>query len=82
MHNSIVINKKSKPPDSNLIGVFSEAFAEYYNKNIPNGFPRVTLKTLAEFHKGHPSLFKNDDKWIIDKHRKKLMDWLVSHQEK
>ena len=28
------------------------------------------------------NLGDDDDKWIIDKHRKKIMDWLSSHHNK
>jgi hypothetical protein len=74
-------NKKSDLQDPNLIGTDADEFAEYYNKNIPQNFPRATRKTLAEFHERYPLLFKEDGKWIIDKHRKKFMDWLTSYRE-
>jgi hypothetical protein len=80
-HGWSMTDKKNNLQDSNLIGTSVDAFADYYNKNIPRDFPRATPKALAEFHKSYPSLFK-DDKWIINKHRKKLMDWLVSHGDK
>ena len=67
--------------DTNLISVPATVFIEYYNRNIPESFPQVTLKTLEKFRASFPALFKKNDKWIIDKHRKKLMDWLASHRE-
>lgn len=67
--------------DANLTGTSTAAFIEYYNQNIPDVFPRVTVKTLNEFQTRYPSLFKESGEWVIDKHRKKLMDWLVSHQD-
>ena len=76
-----MINKKDKEQDANLVGSSTEVFIQYYNENIPDAFPRATLKTLGEFQALYPSLFKENDEWIINKHRKKFMDWLSSHHE-
>ena len=70
---------KNNDQEANFIGVFSNDFIKYYNENIPKGFPLASTRVLEEFKATHPSLFKGDNKWVIDKHRKKLMDWLVSH---
>ncbi|HLD26280.1 MAG TPA: hypothetical protein VJC05_04540 [Candidatus Andersenbacteria bacterium] len=75
-------DEKSDVQDPNLIGTSADVFVKYYNENIPQNFPLATLEALAEFRKRHPSLFKADEKWIIHKHRKKFMDWLISHREK
>ena len=72
---------KHKDQEVNYIEKYSQEFIQYYNKNIPDGFPHVSAKTLEAFRLTHPSLFSKDNKWTIDKHRKKLMDWLVSHHE-
>ena len=61
-------------------GVTSEVFIEYYNENIPDSFPRASLKALSAFQSRYPSLFKEDGHWLIEKHRKKFMDWMVSYQ--
>lgn len=53
-------------------------FMESYNKSIPVGFPRASVKILKQFQTLYPTLFKHGDKWSIDRHRKKLMDWLIS----
>ncbi len=55
------------------------SFAETYNKTIPLGFPRASAKVLLQFQAAHPLLFKNGDEWSIDRHRKRVMDWLSSH---
>lgn len=55
-------------------------FMESYNKSIPAGFPRPSVKLLKTFQALHPMLFKHGDEWSIDKHRKRLMDWLVSYR--
>ena len=55
-------------------------FMESYNKSIPGGFPRPSPKLLKTFQELHPMLFKHGDEWSIDKHRKRLMDWLVSYR--
>lgn len=52
------------------------AFMESYNKSIPVGFPCASVKILKRFQAQHPAFFKNSDEWSIDKHRKKVMDWL------
>jgi len=54
-------------------------FMESYNKSVPASFPHASVKILKQFQVLHPILFKNSDEWSIDKHRKKLMDWLPSH---
>jgi hypothetical protein len=53
-------------------------FIENYNKSIPQDFPRATAKALRQFQIMHSNLFKKEDDWSIDKHRKRLMDWLFS----
>ncbi|OGZ08165.1 MAG: hypothetical protein A3D65_03420 [Candidatus Lloydbacteria bacterium RIFCSPHIGHO2_02_FULL_50_13] len=54
---------------------------ESYNKSIPAEFPRASVKSLKRFQAMHPGLFKNGNEWSIDKHRKKLMDWLPSYSD-
>ncbi|MEK7650207.1 MAG: hypothetical protein AAB367_04610 [Patescibacteria group bacterium] len=56
------------------------SFLESYNTSIPTGFPKVSLENLKDFQRLHPMLFKNKDEWSIEKHRKRLMDWLPSHR--
>ncbi|MEK7630795.1 MAG: hypothetical protein AAB417_02110 [Patescibacteria group bacterium] len=56
-------------------------FLDAYNKSIPTGFPKVTLENLKDFQKLHPMLFKDKNEWSIEKHRKRLMDWLPSHRD-
>ena len=53
-------------------------FMESYNKSIPISFPKVSVKILKNFQSLHPILFKHSDEWSIDKHRKRVMDWLPS----
>ncbi|MEK7553037.1 MAG: hypothetical protein AAB505_02945 [Patescibacteria group bacterium] len=68
-------------PDPNLIETSTSVFVEYYNKNIPKNFPRASLGMLEKFRARYPNLFKGSgDEWTIEKHRKKLMDWLASYK--
>lgn len=67
--------------DTNFTATEVTDFIAYYNKNIPALFPRATRKALLKFQAEYPSLFKNSAEWTIDKHRKKLMDWLSSYGE-
>lgn len=56
-------------------------FMDYYNRHIPASFPHATEKALKAFKKAYPALFVESDKWSIDRHRKRLMDWLPSFKE-
>jgi len=50
-------------------------FLKYYNEDLPSEFPRASLPFLREFRKTYPGLFKGEDSWSLDQHRKKFMDW-------
>ena len=73
--------KKDTGEDVNFIGATTSVFVDYYNKNIPVGFPHASLRALEKFQSTYPGLFKGKGAWTIDKHRKKLMDWLASYNE-
>ncbi|OGZ58221.1 MAG: hypothetical protein A3F94_02520 [Candidatus Spechtbacteria bacterium RIFCSPLOWO2_12_FULL_38_22] len=64
----------------NQIQVSLAEFLRTYNKNIPTGFPRVTTTALKKFQTTHPALFKRNNMWSIDQHRKKVIDWFPSHR--
>ncbi|MBI1833423.1 MAG: hypothetical protein HYR90_01210 [Candidatus Andersenbacteria bacterium] len=76
-----MIHATNPQEDTNLIGNSTEVFVTYYNRNIPDAFPHATRKTLNVFKAQYPSLFKENGEWIIDKHRKKYMDWLASYHD-
>ncbi len=71
-----MIGKKNNPYKVNENLTTIAAFLESFNKTAPSGFPRATLASLKQFQALHPGLFKNKEEWSIDKHRKKVMDWL------
>jgi len=50
-------------------------FLRAYNENLPEIFPRASLLFLREFRKTYPNLFKEEDSWSLELHRKKFMDW-------
>ena len=54
-------------------------FMEAYNKSIPSGFPRASVAALQQFQTSHVILFKKGAGWSVDKHRKRVMDWLSSY---
>lgn len=66
-----------------------EVFMKAYNQTLPQGFPVVSVSMLKKFQEIYPALFsvkggsasggKNKEEWSIEKHRKKLMDWLPAH---
>ena len=71
-----------KTPDKfkvNLIATSLAVFMDSYNKSVPESFPRPSARVLKAFQALHPALFKNTNEWSIDKHRKRIMDWLPSH---
>lgn len=73
-------NKREKErSELNETPVTLAVFLESYNKNIPAGFPRATVATLKKFQDDHPALFKHKGMWSVDRHRKKLIDWLSSN---
>ena len=72
--------RKKDELNPNLIETSLPMFMEVYNRNIPAGFPRPSVKILKVFQSLHPMLFKNEGKWSIEKHRKRLMDWLPSYR--
>ncbi|MFA6503147.1 MAG: hypothetical protein WCT45_02740 [Candidatus Paceibacterota bacterium] len=55
-------------------------FLKLYNENLPLAFPRASLELLKEFKSGHAALFPNGSVWSLDQHRRKVMDWLRSHE--
>lgn len=53
-------------------------FLKSYNEGLPTEYPRASLALLREFRKTHTTLFKTDNLWSLDQHRKKVMDWLTA----
>ena len=74
-------NNYKQEQEVNFVGTTLEVFVQYYNQNIPAAFPRATKEALAEFQTTHPALFDESKLWTIDKHRRRLMDWLPSYHE-
>ena len=72
---------KNNPLELNQVRIPLVTFLESYNKSIPTSFPHVSVKILKHFQKLHPMLFKHSTEWSIDKHRKRLMDWLPSSSD-
>ncbi len=75
------MKRKNLEQAVNQTVVSTAVFMESYNKHLPKGFPAAPMKNLEEFYRSHSMLFKNGYKWSIDKHRKRVMDWLSSHHE-
>ena len=73
--------RKNNDQDMNFIGATTDSFIKYYNDNIPASFPRATVRILKKFQALYPGLFKESAEWTINKHRKKLMDWLSSYRD-
>ena len=57
-------------------------FLKSYNEGLPSQFPRASLQLLREFKKTHGPLFKRNDSWSLDQHRKIVMNWLPSQLPK
>lgn len=54
-------------------------FLKFYNEGLPLEYPRASLPVLKEFKKTFPALFKQNDSWSLEQHRKKVMDWLPQY---
>lgn len=54
-------------------------FLASYNQDLPPGYPRASAAYLADFIGTHPELFKEKNVWSLDKHRKRVMDWLPGY---
>ena len=50
-------------------------FLKLYNEDLPIEFPKASESFLREFRKTYPGLFKGENTWSLDHHRKKFMDW-------
>jgi hypothetical protein len=67
--------------DENMVlSMGNKEFAIWYNKNLPERFPRVTVKLLQLFKKKHMGMFRKSYEWQIDRHRKHLINWLFIRQ--
>ncbi len=73
--------RKNLEQEINQVVVSTAGFLESYNKVLPKGFPEASIKNLEQFYRAHPLLFKDGHKWSIDRHRKRVMDWLSSYHE-
>jgi len=65
----------------NFVATSLDVFILYYNRTIPAAFPQATPEALKHFQSTHPTLFDEGNLWVIDKHRKRLMDWLISYRQ-
>ena len=74
------MKRKSFESELNSAQTSIADFIEAYNKTIPPSFPRASAAALQQFQISHPILFKKGTGWSVDKHRKRLMDWLSSYQ--
>jgi hypothetical protein len=71
--------KYQQEQEANGTGVSLATFVAYYNENIPTVFPRASVGALQKFKADHPRLFEGSDEWTVDRHRKRVMDWLLSN---
>lgn len=70
------MKKKDLQLELNQANTTIDVFMKAYNQTLPQDFPVVTISILKKFQEANSSLFRNKEKWSIEKHRKKLMDWL------
>ena len=74
-------SKKDLELELNKVGTSLLVFMDTYNKTMPDNFPRATPAAMKEFRRNYPLLFKNTEEWSLDRHRKKFMDWHLSHRD-
>lgn len=53
-----------------------EEFQKSYNENMPMEHPQVSIEQLEKFKAQHPNMFKGDNSWSLDQHRKRMIEWL------
>lgn len=73
-------NNYKQEQEVNFVGMTLDEFQTYYNKATPLAMPRATKEALVEFQTTHSSLFDEGGLWTIDKHRRRVMDWLPSYR--
>jgi len=73
-------SKRTDELELNQLQVPRAIFLKAYNQNIPEGFPQASVDVLQKFRNAHPSLFRSGEMWSVDRHRKRLMDWLSSYR--
>ena len=74
-------SKKDLELEMNKVSTSLAVFMDSYNRTMPESFPRATVAAMKEFQRTYPLLFKNREEWSLDKHRKKFMDWHLSHRD-
>lgn len=73
---------KNTDPDPSTIKTTISDFIQYYNQNLPKTFPKASFESLEKFRATHAGLFDgSSEEWTIEKHRKKVMDWLSSYSQ-
>ena len=75
------MKRRDKVLELNQAFTTSSEFMDSYNRSLPHGYPQASVKNLKQFQLKFPILFKNTEEWSIEKHRKKMMDWLSSHHD-
>lgn len=78
------MKRKDLQLELNQMRTTIDVFMKAYNQTLPQGFPVATASTLKKFQQQNSSLFsarggENKKEWSIEKHRKKLMDWLPAN---
>jgi hypothetical protein len=80
LYDGHIMKRKSFESELNQAKTPMLEFIEAYNKTLPASFPRATPEALEQFRQTHTILFKGRAGWSVDKHRKRVMDWLSSYQ--
>ena len=70
-----VMKKHVRELKENEIQISLQDFLESFNRNMPKSFPRASAALLNKFKDTHAKLFTGDT-WSLDRHRKKIIDWL------
>lgn len=70
------MKKSPRPTPVSELPMTEAEFLESYNRNMPEGYPRVSSAILKRFKEAHGSLFKGKGEWSLDQHRKRMIEWL------
>lgn len=70
------MKKPPRPTPAYELPMSEAEFIESYNRNMPEGYPKVSVMVMEKFKEAHASLFKGKGFWSLDQHRKRMIEWL------
>lgn len=75
------MGKTPRAPNVGELQISILDFLKSYNQNLPANFPLASVSLLNKFKDSHANLFTHGDLWSLDRHRKRIIDWLPRNRE-